>query len=105
MSKIIINLCPTGMVPTKKQNQQIPITPDEIINSSLACAKLGASVMHIHARDEQGRPTWKKEVFAKIIAGIRAVNKDLIITVTTSGRNWSDLEKRADCLELTGDLK
>lgn len=103
--KVIIGLCPTGMVPTKELTPFVPITPDEIISTSLACAKLGVSIIHIHPRDEKGKPTWKKEVFAKIIAGIRAQNSELIINTTTSGRDWSEFEKRSECLELTGDLK
>lgn len=105
MNKVIINLCPTGMVPTKAMNPQVPVTPQEIIASALACARLGASIVHIHPRDEQGKPTYKKEVFAEIIAGIREQNDQLIINTTTSGRDWTEFEKRSECLDLTGDLK
>lgn len=105
MDPLIINLCPTGMIPTKMQNPHLPVTPKEIIKSTLTCAKLGASIVHIHPRDKFGKPTWKKEVFAKIISGIREKNKEIIINVTTSGRNWSEFEKRSECLELEGDLK
>lgn len=68
MAKIIINVCPTGMVPTKAMNPHVPVTPEEIITTALHCATLGASIVHIHPRDENGNPTWKKEVFAKISA-------------------------------------
>jgi len=70
-NKIIINLCPTGMENTRKNNPNIPITPEEIIKDALECSKLGASIIHIHARDADGSPTWDKDVFAKIITGIR----------------------------------
>ncbi len=103
--KVIISLCPTGMVPTKGLTPFVPITPQEIIDTSLACAKLGVSMVHIHPRDEDGKPTWKKDVFAKIISGIRQKNPDLIINTTTSGRDWSEFEKRSECLDLTGDVK
>jgi uncharacterized protein (DUF849 family) len=86
-------------------NPQVPVTPQEIIASALACARLGASIVHIHPRDEQGKPTYKKEVFAEIIAGIREQNDQLIINTTTSGRDWTEFEKRSECLDLTGDLK
>lgn len=105
MQPVIINLCPTGMVPTKKQNPNLPVTPEEIISCTLNCAKLGASVVHLHPRDQDGRPTWEKEIFARIIAGIREKNNRIIITATTSGRNWPEFEKRTDCLDLDGDLK
>ena len=64
---IIINACLTGMIPTKKLNRYTPISPSEIATSALACAKLGASIVHIHPRDTDGKPTWKKEIFADII--------------------------------------
>lgn len=105
MKKVIINLCPTGMVGTKKDNTNIPITPDEIIKDAIECAKQGASIIHLHARDKDGQPTWKKEVFAEIISGIRDYDKNLVLVATTSGRNWIDFERRSEVLELAGDLK
>lgn len=102
---IIINACLTGMIPTKELNKYTPISPKEIAASALACAKLGASVVHIHPRDIEGKPTWKKEIFADIIFRIREKNKDLIISATTSGRFWNEFEKRSEVLDLKGDLK
>lgn len=103
--KVFINLSPTGMVPTKEQNPHTPITPKEIIDTTIACAKLGASIVHIHPRDENGKPTYKKEVFAKIIYGIKEKNDKIIICVSTSGRLWSEFEKRSEVLDLESDLK
>jgi 3-keto-5-aminohexanoate cleavage enzyme len=105
MEKLIINLCSTGMVPTKEMTPYVPITPDEIINNAIKCAELGVSIVHIHPRDENGKPTWKKEAFEKIIGGIKEKNDKLLISVTTSGRDWSEFEKRSECLEIKGDLK
>lgn len=103
--KVIINACLTGMIPTKELNPSTPVSPEEIIKSALKCASLGASIVHLHTRDESGKPTWKKEIYAKIIEGIRKANKNLILCVSTSGRNWKEFEKRSECLELSGDLK
>lgn len=105
MKKLIINLCPTGMVSSKQANPRLPVTASEIIKSSLACVKLGATIIHIHPRDENGNPTWKKEEFGKIIDGIRSQNDKVILNATTSGRAWSDFERRSECLDLKGDLK
>lgn len=105
MRKVVINLCSTGMVPTKEMNPKTPITPAEIIKAALNCAKLGASIVHIHPRDKDGKPTWKREIFEKIIYGIKEKNRELIINVTTSGRDWSEFEKRSECLDISGSLK
>lgn len=105
MKKIIINACLTGMVPQKRDNPHVPITPKEIIKDALELAEIGVTVVHIHPRDKDGKPTWKKEFFEEIIRGIREKNKDLLISVTTTGRFWDEFEKRSACLELKGKLK
>lgn len=103
--KVLINVALTGMIPTKEITPYVPITPKEIIKDALKCAKAGANIVHIHARDDQGKPTWKKNIYEKIISGIREKNSEIIITVSTTGRNWSEFEKRSEVLKIKGDLK
>ena len=103
--KLIINVCPTGMVPMKKDTPHVPISVEEIIADATACYDAGASMIHIHARDDNGNPTHKKEIYAKIISGIRANRPDAIICATTSGRVHNTFEYRSEVLELTGDGK
>ena len=103
MNPLIINLAPTGMVPTKEATPHVPITPEEIVQDVARCNLLGISMVHLHARDEQGYPTYRKEVYARIIEGIRIVNPELIVVVSTSGRNIPEFEKRSDVLDLDGD--
>jgi len=63
-------------------------------------------MVHLHARDlDTGMPTYKKDVYAEIIGGIRKHAKDLIICVSTSGRNWHEIKKRSEVLDLTGIYK
>ncbi len=93
------------MVATRAQNPNLPVTVEEIVRTSLECVNLGASVIHIHARGDDGRPTWKKGVFARIISGIREQAEAVIVTVSTSGRNWQEVEKRTECLGLDGGVK
>lgn len=104
--KFILNFTPTGMIPTKEMTEQVPLTPDEIIDQVLEAAELGITMVHLHAREpDTGIPSYRKEVYGEIIAGIRRTNKDLIICVSTSGRNFSEFEKRSEVLDLKGDLK
>jgi uncharacterized protein (DUF849 family) len=98
-------LAPTGMVITKEKTPYVPISPEEIISDVKACHEIGITSVHLHARDTEGAPTWKKEIYQEIIYGIREFAPELAINVSTSGRNWSDVEKRADCLALLGDAK
>lgn len=102
---LIINACLTGMIPMKDRNPHVPISPDEIIADVRAVAKLGASVVHLHARDADGAPTWDPGIYREIIAGIRAAVPDLVICVSTSGRLWNDRERRSAVLKLDGPYK
>jgi uncharacterized protein (DUF849 family) len=104
-NKLIINFSPTGMIPTKEMTPHVPVSPEEIVRDVLESRKYGVSMVHLHARGDDGRPTYKKHVYAKIINGIRETDSDLILTVSTSGRDWSEFEKRSECLELKGDVK
>jgi 3-keto-5-aminohexanoate cleavage enzyme len=102
----ILNFTPTGMIPTKEMTQKVPIQPPEIVEQVLEAADLGANMIHLHARDPvSGKPTYKKEVYAEIIAGIRAKNKELVLCVSTSGRDFPGFEERSQCLDLKGEFK
>jgi uncharacterized protein (DUF849 family) len=104
--KFIFNFTPTGMIPTKEMTPYIPVTPNEIVNQVSEVADLGINMVHLHARDPiTGEPTYKKEVYGEIIRGIRNGHRNLILCVSTSGRTFSEFEKRSDCLNLDGDLK
>jgi len=105
MNKLIINLAPTGMIPTKEMTPYVPVTPAEIIEDVLQCAPLGVSIVHIHARNKESIPAWQAEIFEEIILGIRKKNKDIIIAVTTSGRTYNEFEKRSAILDLEGEAK
>lgn len=100
-----IVFAPTGMVPTRAQTPHVPLTPAEIAADVMAAAEIGISSVHLHARDEAGSPAWQKNIYADIITRIRESNSDVVINVSTSGRNWSELERRADVLALDGDVK
>jgi 3-keto-5-aminohexanoate cleavage enzyme len=103
---LIINFSPTGLIPTKDMTSRVPVAPDEIVEQVLEVATMGANMVHLHAREpEAGLPTYRKEVYAEIISGIRAKNRDLVIGVSTSGRNFFEFEKRSEVLELEGELK
>lgn len=102
---LIINVCLTGMVPTKNSNPHVPIYVDEIIEDAINVYDAGARIVHIHARDENGLPTPKAKYYEKIISGIKKERPDLICCATTSGRNWSDFESRSEVLHLTGIAK
>ncbi len=105
MQDKIINLAPTGMVPTLKMNPNVPLEPKSVARDVAQCAAMGISLVHLHARDSQGKPTYRKEAYARLIGEVRAQCPDIVICVSLSGRNFPDVENRAEVLSLTGDLK
>ncbi len=105
-NELIISFCPNGMIPTKEMTPHVPVSVNEIIEDVHRAVEIGITMLHVHARDElTGKPTWKASVYDKIITGIRKFSKDLIICVTTSGRDYQEFERRSEVLELTGDTK
>ena len=104
-NKLIINFTPTGVIPRKDLTPYVPTSPDEIINDVLEARQYGISIVHIHARDEAGNPTYQKDKYAKIIRGIREVDPALILCVSTSGREFFEFEKRSECLDLDGSCR
>lgn len=105
MDALIVNLAPTGMVPTKAMNMHVPVSVAEIVKDAKHCIALGANMLHLHARDENGQPSYKRDIYARIIGGIREAHPDVVICVSLSGRDFREFDKRADPLTLTGDLK
>ena len=103
--KIIINICPTGIIPTKDLNINVPITPAEIAEDVYKCYMLGAQMAHIHARDINGLNTMDKIVYADIITKIREMCPGIIICVSLSGRVINTFEARSDVLNLMGNAK
>ena len=106
MHKLIVNFTPTGMIPTRKMTPYVPLSVKEIVQDVYAAWVEGITMLHLHAREPStGEPTYKKQIYAEIIEGVRAYAPELIICVSLSGRNTSDFEKRAEPLELDGHLK
>src|SRR5512138_2026283 len=76
-AKVIVNLAPTGVVPTRALTPHVPLSVREIIADVACCVRRGANLVHLHARDTRGRPTWRREAYARLIGGIRERFPDL----------------------------
>src|SRR4051794_24427732 len=100
--ELIVNFCPTGMIPTKAMTPHIPISPEEVIEDSCLALERGAAIVHLHAREQDGTPSYRGEIYEKMIRGIRGHHEDAVICVSCSGRNFPAFEQRSEVLELTG---
>jgi 3-keto-5-aminohexanoate cleavage enzyme len=102
--KKIINFTPTG-TQTTRSNSLAPLTPNEIIDEVHEANEIGISIVHLHARDEITlENTYKKGVYQKIMEGIKRYYPDLLICVSLTGRNFPELEKRSEVLQLYPDM-
>jgi uncharacterized protein (DUF849 family) len=103
--KLIINAAMTGMVPTQADNPHVPITPDEIAQDCHRCYQAGASIFHLHARDEQGYPTYRADIYREIVSEVRQLCPEAVLCVSTSGRIFKLLEQRMEVLDLEGEAR
>lgn len=101
---IIINFAPTGMIPNKESTPYVPIIPSEIIEQTHEAFELGITVAHLHARDDDGTPTYKFSVYRDIFEGVKKHCPGLVISASLSGRDFHEIEKRTEVLELKPDM-
>lgn len=83
-NKVILTVATTGAWPSKKDTPYIPLQPEEIADEVYACYKAGASVAHIHVRDDEDKASMSFEKFEKTVKLIRE-RCDIVINLTTSG--------------------
>jgi uncharacterized protein (DUF849 family) len=85
MGKVIVTCALTGAQQGKEANPNLPEQPDEIIAQGLEAWRAGAAVLHIHARDTQGKATANVAVFRQIVEGLQSEGCDAVLNLTTGG--------------------
>lgn len=93
------------MVPTRQDTPHVPLTTGEILADVERCRPHGLAIVHVHARRADGTPSQQPEDVAPIVEGIRAIDPELIVCVSCSGRVEPALEARAAVLDLDGAAK
>jgi 3-keto-5-aminohexanoate cleavage enzyme len=99
----IITVALTGSLPGKKDNPAVPISPEEQTESTHEAFEAGATLVHLHVRDEEGRPTSDAKRFAKVLEGIRKHCPGMITQLSTGGRSGTGRE-RGGMLSLKPDM-
>jgi 3-oxoadipate:acetyl-CoA acetyltransferase len=99
----IITVAITGSLPKKKDNPGVPITVAEQIESTHEAFEAGATLVHLHVRNDDGSPTSAPERFAEVLAGIRKHCPGMITQVSTGGRSGAGRE-RGGMLALRPDM-
>ena len=99
----IITCAITGSLPQKADNPAVPVTPAEQIESTHAAFEAGATLVHLHVRQDDGRPSSDPERFAEVQDGIRKHCPGIIIQFSTGGRSGAGRERGAH-LALNPDM-
>lgn len=89
----IITVAITGSVPTKKDNPAVPITVTEQIESTHAAFEAGASLVHVHVRNDDGTTTSDPERFGRFLEGVRKHCPRMIVQFSTGGRSGRGSER------------
>lgn len=83
MNKLILSAALTGAATNRSHCPYIPYTPKELAEEAKRAVDSGASIVHIHAREDDGTPCWRTEVFEEITAEVRNLCPTVIINYST----------------------
>lgn len=93
--KVIITCAPTGSVHTPSMSPHLPVTPDAIAAEAIAAAEAGASIIHLHARNEDSSPTPAPDAFLKFLPRIKQATA-AAINISTGGSTTMSLDQRIE---------
>jgi 3-keto-5-aminohexanoate cleavage enzyme len=87
---VIISVATTGMGHGKEANPNLPEQPEEVVEDVVACREAGASIVHLHARDEEGEPTMDPARYQELRDVIHEHVDDVVVNFTTGGRDITE---------------
>lgn len=99
----IITVAITGSLPRKKDNPAVPISVAEQVESTQEAFEAGATLVHLHVRNDDESPTSQPERFAQVLEGIRKHCPGMITQLSTGGRSGAGRE-RGGMLSLKPDM-
>jgi len=104
MNPVIITCAITGAETTRERQPNLPITPQEQARASRECLDAGASIIHLHVREEDGQPSQRPERFKEAIDAIRAAAPGILIQISTGGAVGEAIDNRARPLSLKPEM-
>jgi len=100
---VVLTCAITGADVFRENNPNIPYTTEEIANSAIEAAGAGATVVHLHVREDDGTPSGRPELFVDVMDRIRA-SSNVLTMVSTGGANDMTIEERTTGLEAKPDI-
>jgi 3-keto-5-aminohexanoate cleavage enzyme len=104
MEPLVITVAPVGGELGRDQQPNLPIGPGEVAEEVARCREAGASIVHLHVRDDAGVPTQDRERFGVVMDAIRRAAPDVVIQTSTGGSVGMTEEDRAQPLELKPEM-
>src|SRR5215510_615498 len=84
MTSTLITVAPTGAESSKADVPALPVTLDELVVTAKECAALGASVIHVHIRDDEAQPSLDLGRLRATVSALREAT-DLIVQLSSGG--------------------
>ncbi|MCW2609831.1 MAG: 3-keto-5-aminohexanoate cleavage enzyme [Actinomycetota bacterium] len=103
MDRTVITVAPTGAESSKADVPALPVTLAELVTTARDCAAVGASVVHVHIRDDEARPTLALGRLRETVAALRA-ETDLIVQLSTGGAVTDGEADRLAVLDAEPDM-
>ncbi|NUR74130.1 MAG: 3-keto-5-aminohexanoate cleavage protein [Hamadaea sp.] len=99
----LITVAPTGAESAKADVPALPVTLDELVATAQECEAVGASVIHVHIRDEKAQPTLDQGRLRDTVAALRE-STDLIVQLSSGGSVHDPEEARLAVLDAAPDM-
>jgi uncharacterized protein (DUF849 family) len=99
---LLITVAPTGAETTKADCPQLPTTLDELVTAARECEAAGASMVHVHIRDDEHRPTLDGARLRDTVTALRE-STDLVVQLSTGGSVHDPLDLRLQVLDAQPD--
>jgi len=104
MEKLIITCAISGAEVTKEDNEYVPYTVDEMASEAFKAYRAGASIIHLHVREDNGYPTQDIVRFEKVMREIKKLCPDVIIQPSTGGAVGMSRDERLQPVSLYPEM-
>lgn len=104
MEKLIITAAICGAEVTQEQNTAVPYTVEQIVREAKSAVDAGAAIVHLHVREDNGKPTQSRERFRECIDAIYQVCPNVILIPSTGGAVGMSAEERLQPTELFPEM-
>ncbi len=102
MTSTLITVAPTGAETAKGDAPALPVTLEELVASARECEAAGASLIHVHIRDDAGRPTLELSRLKDTVVALREATS-LVVQLSTGGSVHDPLDARLGVLDAAPD--